>query len=65
MFASLSDKLRAQSSWRKLDEAVAWMRPHCLTEIEQDEEHCLEAMLHWHSPGRTIQDASLSAPRPG
>jgi hypothetical protein len=21
-----------------------------MTEIEQDEEHCLEAMHHWHSP---------------
>ena len=50
MFTSLSDKLRAQSSWRKLDAAVARMRPHCLTEIEQDEERCLEAMHHWHSP---------------
>ncbi|MGC2787443.1 MAG: hypothetical protein WA397_27170 [Roseiarcus sp.] len=50
MFATLTDKLRAQPSWRKLDEAVAKMRPHCLTEIEQEEEHCLEAMLHWHSP---------------
>jgi hypothetical protein len=50
MFATLADKLRTQPSWRKLDEAVARMRPHCLTEIEQDEEHCLEAMRHWRSP---------------
>ena len=49
MFATLNEKLRAQASWRRL-EAVARMRPHCLTEIEQDEEHCLEAMHHWHSP---------------
>jgi hypothetical protein len=26
------------------------MRPLHLTEIEQDEERCLEAMLHWHDP---------------
>jgi hypothetical protein len=26
------------------------MRPLRLTEIEQDEERCLEAMLHWHDP---------------
>lgn len=50
MFATLTDRLRGQPSWRKLDEAVAKMRPHCLTEIEQHEEYCLEAMLHWHSP---------------
>ena len=49
-FATLADKLRAQPPWRKLDEAMAKMRPHCLTEIEQDEEHCLEAMLHWRDP---------------
>ncbi len=50
MFATLADKLRAQPSWRKADEVLARMRPHCLTEIEQDEERCLEAMHHWHSP---------------
>jgi hypothetical protein len=50
MFATLTEKLRAQPSWRKLDAAVAKMRPHCSTEIEQEEEHCLEAMLHWHAP---------------
>ena len=50
MFATLAEKLRAQLSWRKLEAAIAKMRPHCLTEIEQDEEHCLDAMHHWHSP---------------
>ena len=50
MFATLTGRLRAQPSWRKLDEAIARMRPHCMTEIEQDEERCLEAMHHWHSP---------------
>jgi hypothetical protein len=49
MFA-MGEKLRAHPSWRKLDETVAKMRPHCLTEIEQDEERCLEAMLPWRSP---------------
>jgi hypothetical protein len=49
MFA-MGEKLRALPSWRKVDEAFAKMRPHCLTEIEQDEEHCLEAMSHWHDP---------------
>jgi hypothetical protein len=50
MFATLTERLRAQTSWRRIDEAVAKMRPHCLTEIEQDEERCLEAMLHWRDP---------------
>jgi hypothetical protein len=50
MFATLTDKLRAQPSWRKTDQVFAKMRPHCLTEIEQDEERCLEAMLHWRDP---------------
>ena len=37
---------RALPSWREMD-VFAKLRPHCLTEIEQDEEHCLDAMLHW------------------
>ncbi len=49
MFATISDKLHAQTSWRTI-EILARLRPHCLTEVEQDEEHCLEAMLHWRDP---------------
>lgn len=49
MFATISEKLRAQPTWQKLDVFIR-LRPHCLTEIEQDEERCLEAMLHWHDP---------------
>jgi hypothetical protein len=49
MFATISEKLRAQPTWQKLDVFIR-LRPHCLTEIELDEEHCLEAMLHWHDP---------------
>jgi hypothetical protein len=49
MFATISEKLRAQPTWQKLDVFIR-LRPHCLTEIEQDEEHCLAAMLHWHDP---------------
>ena len=49
MFATISDKLRAQPTWRKID-AIVRFRPHCLNEVEQDEEHCLEAMLHWRDP---------------
>jgi hypothetical protein len=50
MFAILTDRLRARPSWRRLDEAFAKLRPHCLTEVEQDEGRCLEAMLHWRNP---------------
>jgi len=52
MFATLAERLRVRTppSLRKLDEAVSRIRPHCLSELEQDEERCLEAMHHWHSP---------------
>jgi hypothetical protein len=30
--------------------------PPCLSEIEQEEEHCLEAMLHWHDPGERLRN---------
>src|ERR1700722_4041292 len=56
MFA-MGEKLRALPSWREID-VFAKLRPHCMTEIEQDEEHCLEAMLHWRDPDerlRTLQ----------
>jgi hypothetical protein len=48
MFA-MGEKPRALPLWRKID-VFTRLRPHCLTEVEQDEEHCLEAMLHWHDP---------------
>ena len=48
MFA-MGEKLRALPSWREIDVFVK-LRKHCLTEIEQDEEHCLDAMLHWRDP---------------
>jgi hypothetical protein len=48
MFA-MGEKLRALPSWRRID-VLAKLRPHCLTELEQDEEHCLEGMLHWRDP---------------
>jgi hypothetical protein len=30
--------------------------PLCLSEIEQEEEHCLEAMQHWHDPGERLRN---------
>jgi hypothetical protein len=48
MFA-MGEKLQALPSWRRID-ILAKLRTHCVTEIEQDEDHCLEAMLPWHDP---------------
>ena len=48
MFA-MGEKLRALPSWREMG-VFAKLRPHCVTEIEQHEEHCLDAMLHWRDP---------------
>ena len=48
MFA-MGEKLRALPSWCEMA-VFAILRPRCLTEIEQDEEHCLDAMLHWRDP---------------
>ena len=53
MFA-MGEKLRGLPSWREID-VFAKLRPHCLTEIEQDEEHCLEAMLHWRDPAERLR----------
>jgi hypothetical protein len=41
-------------SWRKVI-IFARLRPLRLTEIEQDEEHSLEAMLHWHDPSERLR----------
>jgi hypothetical protein len=30
--------------------------PPCLSEIEQEEEHCLEAMQYWHDPGERLRN---------
>jgi hypothetical protein len=54
MFATISDKLHAQPTWRKIDLFARW-RPHCLNEVEQDEEHCLEAMHHWRDPAERLR----------
>lgn len=51
---TMGEKLRALPSWREID-VFAKLRPHCLTEIEQDEEHCLEAMLHWRDPAERLR----------
>ncbi len=49
MFETIGETLRTQPSWRKID-AFARLKLHRLTEVEQDEERCLQAMLHWRDP---------------
>jgi hypothetical protein len=51
---TMGEKLRALPLWREMD-VFAKLRPHCLTEIEQDEEHCLDAMLHWRDPDEGLR----------
>ena len=34
---------------------LAHMRQLHVTEIEQEEEYCLEAMLHWHDPVKRVR----------
>lgn len=53
MFA-MGEKLRALPPWRERH-VFAKLRLHCLTEIEQDEEHCLEAMLPWRDPAERMR----------
>jgi len=40
--------------WRRIDFFMR-LPPPCLSEIEQEEEHCLEAMAHWHDPGERLR----------
>jgi hypothetical protein len=50
-------KPRVPLSWRKIDFFIR-LRPLRLTELEQEEDRCLEAMLHWRDPverSRTIR----------
>jgi hypothetical protein len=54
MFATISEMLRSQPTWRKADLLDRW-RPQRLTEIEQDEEHCLDAMVHWRDPAERLR----------
>jgi hypothetical protein len=49
MFTIVSYMPRPPPEWRKVN-IFARMRPLRLTEVEQDEERCLDAMLHWRDP---------------
>jgi hypothetical protein len=45
---------RPPPEWFKVN-IFARPRPACLSEIEEEEEHCLEAMLHWHDPSERLR----------
>ncbi len=55
MFA-MGEKPHPQLSWRKVD-ILARLWPLRLTEIEQDEAHCLEGMMHWRDPDERVRTA--------
>ena len=44
-FTTIVVRPRPPPSWRR---TFGRMRQVHVTEIEQEEEYCLEAMLHWH-----------------
>ena len=52
MFTIVGHRWRRLSEWRKID---IFARPRRLTEVEQDEERRLEAMLHWHDPEERLR----------
>ena len=53
-FTIVAHELRRLPGWWRVDVLVR-MRPLRLTEVEQDEEHCLEAMSHWHDPDERLR----------
>jgi hypothetical protein len=55
MFTIVGRKPRALRSWPRVN-AVVRMRPLHLSEIEQEEDRCLEAMLHWHDPSERFRN---------
>jgi hypothetical protein len=55
MFTLVGRKPRALPSTPKIN-VVVRMRPLHLSEIEQEEDRCLEAMLHWHDPSERLRN---------
>ena len=46
---AIGHRPRPPPEWFKAN-ILAQIRQHRVTDIEQEEEHCLEAMLHWRDP---------------
>jgi hypothetical protein len=53
-FTFSAHEWRRLRKWRQIDLFARSGAP-CLSEVEQEEEHCLEAMLHWHDPGERLR----------
>jgi hypothetical protein len=54
MFTMIGARPRPPPPWLKVNIFVG-LQPLRLTEIEQDEERFLEAMLHWHDPEERLR----------
>jgi hypothetical protein len=54
MFTIIANGPWRLPEWRKTG-MLDRLRPLRVTEIEQDEERCLEAMLHWHDPTERLR----------
>jgi hypothetical protein len=54
MFTKVDHKQGHQPPWLRVD-VLARLQQLRLTEVEQDEEHCLEAMCHWHNPDERLK----------
>jgi len=54
MFTIVGYRPQPPPHWFKLNIFVG-PRPY-LSEIEQEEEYCLEAMLHWHDPSERLRN---------
>ena len=54
MFRKIAEELRRLPELREIH-ILARMGAPRLTEIEQQEEHRLEAMLHWHDPEEKVR----------
>lgn len=53
-FAIIAHEWRRLPEWWKPDILIR-MRPLHVSEVEQEEERCLEAMLHWHDPVERVR----------
>ncbi len=54
MFRNIAQEVRRLPELGEIH-ILARMRAPRLTEIEQEEEHRLEAMLHWHDPDERVR----------
>ena len=53
-FTTIGHRPRPPPEWFKAN-ILAQIRLHRVTDIEQEEERCLEAMLHWRDPVQRLR----------